>query len=172
MRLALVTDGEQRAALATVRSLGRAGWQVIVTSRTGRSLAGASRHAAQDVAVPDPLTDPDGHRSAVAALVQREGVGVIIPITEPASLTLLADPAALAPAVVASADLPRFQRLADKAEVLRVASELGIAVPGQVVPSSSASSAGVRLVIVCASPDYHYMSKCALCSPRQRRYAS
>ena len=94
MRHALVTDGEQRAALATVRSLGRAGWQVVVTSRTGRSLAGASRHAAQDVAVPDPLTDPDGHRAAVAAVVLREGVRVVVPVTEPASLTLLADPAA------------------------------------------------------------------------------
>jgi hypothetical protein len=32
----LVTDGEQRAALAIVRSLGRAGHRVHVTSRAGR----------------------------------------------------------------------------------------------------------------------------------------
>ena len=45
MSAVLVTDGEQRAALAIVRSLGRAGHDVYVCSSRHRSLAGASRYA-------------------------------------------------------------------------------------------------------------------------------
>src|SRR5690606_18283425 len=54
----LITDGEQRAALAIVRSLGRAGYRPFVCSTRGGTLAGASRYSASEAAVPDPLREP------------------------------------------------------------------------------------------------------------------
>lgn len=49
-----VTDGEQRATLAVVRSLGRAGIDVIVGSSRPASLAGSSRYCAGTVRYPSP----------------------------------------------------------------------------------------------------------------------
>ncbi|HVB34925.1 MAG TPA: ATP-grasp domain-containing protein [Patescibacteria group bacterium] len=49
-----VTDGEQRSALAVVRSLGRAGIRVTVGSSRPASLAGSSRYCARTVCYPSP----------------------------------------------------------------------------------------------------------------------
>ncbi len=150
-RTVLVTDGDQRAALATVRSLGRAGWRVVVASPDGRSLAGASRHAASDHAVPDPLSDPTGHRDRVGAIARDAGASLVVPVTEAAALSLLEDPAALAPATIASPDLARFRAISDKAAVLAAAREVGLAVPGQVTlesPLAAVTLAGLAFPLV------------------------
>src|SRR4029079_13886730 len=86
---AVVTDGEQRAGLAVVRSLGRAGYAPIVLSRDPRSIAGTSRYAAASVQVPDPLKRSAEFRDAVAGIVQRFGAKVVVPVTEPSSFALL-----------------------------------------------------------------------------------
>ncbi|HEU4649500.1 MAG TPA: hypothetical protein VFS33_10610, partial [Gemmatimonadales bacterium] len=96
----LVTDGEQRAALAVVRSLGRAGLRPVVCSTSGRSLAGRSRYAAVEVAVPDPLREPGNFADAVAQVARREQVALVLPIAEPAMLALLAARDTLLPARV------------------------------------------------------------------------
>jgi len=150
-RTVLVTDGDQRAALATVRSLGRAGWRVLVASPDGRSVAGVSRFAASDHAVPDPLSDPAGYRDRVGAILRRAGAALVVPVTEAAALALLEDPAALAPATIASPDLERFRRVADKAAVLEAAREVGIAVPEQVTlesPRVAVALAGLAFPLV------------------------
>ena len=67
--LVLVTDGEQRASLAVVRSLGRAGYRVVVCSTHGRSLAGASRYALREYAVPDVLAEPESWAVTVGSSV-------------------------------------------------------------------------------------------------------
>jgi predicted ATP-grasp superfamily ATP-dependent carboligase len=133
----LITCGEQRAALACVRSLGRAGHEIWVVSSHGRSLAGASRYARREIACGDPLRDPGGYRAAVARLVGEAGVEVVIPVTEPALLALLAAPDALAPARIPFPDLATFERVSDKAAVMAEAHEVGIAVPRQVVLASA-----------------------------------
>jgi predicted ATP-grasp superfamily ATP-dependent carboligase len=150
-RTVVVTDGDQRAALATVRSLGRAGWRVVVASPDGRSVAGASRFAASDHAVPDPLSDPAGYRERVGAIVRRADASLVVPVTEAAALALLEDPAALAPATIASPDLERFRRVADKAAVLEAAREVGIAAPEQVTlesPRAAVALAGMAFPLV------------------------
>jgi predicted ATP-grasp superfamily ATP-dependent carboligase len=131
-RTVVITDGEQRAALAVVRSLGRAGYRCVVCSSSGRSLAGASRFAAGDRAVPPALAEPAAFASSVIALVRTEAAALVIPISEAAMLALLPEQSALAPAVVPFPDAEAFRRLSDKAELLRVAPEVGLAVPRQV----------------------------------------
>lgn len=132
-RRVLVTDGEQRAALALVRSLGRAGCGVHVCSPRPRSLAGASRFARTETRVPDALTDPEGYAAAVRALVERVGAEVLLPVAEPSLLALL-PPGRLSPGVL----LPfpseaAFRAVSDKRRVLEAAAEAGIAVPAQTV---------------------------------------
>ena len=129
----LVTDADQRAALAVVRSLGRAGHRVIVGGARRRSLAGASRYCAGHVILPDPLAEPEQFAREVIAATAREGVNALVPVTESALLAILAHRSRLGDCLVPFADLATFQRVSDKAEVLRVAAGEGIAIPAQAV---------------------------------------
>src|SRR5687767_12185936 len=88
-RSVLVTDGEQRAALAIVRSLGRAGHRVHVVSNRARSLAGGSRFAASESLVSDPLSNPDAFAGEIEAILRRAECAALIPVTEAALLSLL-----------------------------------------------------------------------------------
>lgn len=126
-----MTDGEQRAALAVVRSLGRAGHECEVASPRRRSLAGASRYAAASHAVPDPLRAPAAFASAVESLVRQRAVGMVIPIADPSLFSLLAVRERLAPAVLPFPDLDVVRGVADKAGVTRLCAEVEIAVPRQ-----------------------------------------
>jgi predicted ATP-grasp superfamily ATP-dependent carboligase len=129
----LVTDADQRAALAVVRSLGRAGHTVIVGGPRLRSLAGASRYCSARIVLPDPLGEPERFANEVIAAIAREKIRALIPITESSLLALLPRRSQLGECVVPFADLATFQRVSDKAEVLRVAASEGIAIPAQTV---------------------------------------
>ena len=127
----LVTDGEQRAALAVVRSLGRAGHRVFVCSRRARSLAGASRYATAEACVPDPLSEADRFVDAVARLVGRWRIDQLLPITD-ASLSALLPARGRMPEVrVPFADLEAYRGVSDKALLLDEAAKVGIAIPIQ-----------------------------------------
>lgn len=139
----LVTDGEQRAALAIVRALGATGRKVYVCAVRTPSLAGASRHAHGTAAVSDPLRDPTAFQNDVAALVRRWSVSVLLPVSE-ASLLALLDPQTRAhiPALLPFANLESFRRVSDKALVTSVASRFGIAAPQQRVLHAPADRGG------------------------------
>ena len=123
----LVTDGEQRAALAAVRALASAGHRVTVTSARGASLAGASRYAAGDIAVPFPgssLAD------TVAALVERLGIDLVLPIADATLLAVLPHRNAIR-AVIPFASEETVRAIGNKQDVARAATTVGIAVPEQ-----------------------------------------
>lgn len=125
-----MTDGEQRSALAVVRSLGRRGHQVHVASHEKRPLAGASRYAACTWQVPDPLVDAPGFVAAIDELVTRLAPGMILPITEAALRALLPERDRW-PGVIPWPGAESFAAISDKATVLRAAATLGIAKPKQ-----------------------------------------
>lgn len=138
----LVTDGEQRATLAVVRSLGRSGRTVHVASTGGRSLAGASRYAAGDHAVGSPGAAPDRFVDAVAALAVRHGVRWVVPITDAAMLALTRRPEQLSPASVPFPPYEVVTAVGDKRAVLERAERLGLRVPDQVVLADAAAPIG------------------------------
>jgi predicted ATP-grasp superfamily ATP-dependent carboligase len=138
----LVTDGDERAALAVTRSLGKAGHQVHVLSSSGRSLAGASRHAASEHTVPDPLRDPLGCVDAVAAQARQLSAEILIPVTEASLLAILPGRAA-SPSLIPFPEIDTFRRASDKAEVARAAGGVGIRVPNQVVVPEPGWSGGL-----------------------------
>lgn len=129
----LITDGDQRAALAAVRSLGRAGYRVIVTSPRRRSLAGGSRYAAAEFTVPDALAAADDFVAAIRDIIAKEQVDTLLPIAEPALLALLPVANSLKALGVRLpfADADAFHRICDKAEVANAAEQVGIRVPRQ-----------------------------------------
>jgi predicted ATP-grasp superfamily ATP-dependent carboligase len=132
-RTVIVTDGEQRAALAVVRSLGAAGYRCVVAASSRASIAGVSRFCARSVTVPDALARPEEFAEAIATLAADERASLVLPIAEQSMLAILPIRSRLLPAVVPFPDLPAFRALSDKQKVLEEASKLGIAVPAQVV---------------------------------------
>lgn len=85
----LLTDGEARAALATTRSLGRAGYDVHVSSDSGRSLAGASRWCDTEHAVGSAEIDASSWARKIEALAIEIDAHVL-PMTEVAIGSLFA----------------------------------------------------------------------------------
>ena len=128
-RAILVTDGEQRAALAVVRALGRAGFVVHVAAARPRSLAGGSRSVTREWRVPDPLSSPDGFVSEVRRIIEQTGSTALIPVTEAALLALL--PESFPGVLVPFPDLETFRRISDKALVMEAGRKVGIATPAQ-----------------------------------------
>lgn len=143
-RRVLVTDGEERAALAVVRSLGRAGHRVHVCSPRARSLAGASRWCAGADRVPPPLREPDAYAAAVRDICARESADVLIPISEASALALL--PADTRPrgVVIPFPALDVFRAACDKQGMAAAAAQAGIAVPRQLVVARPEDRAGLR----------------------------
>lgn len=132
MSRVIVTDGEQRAALATVRSLGRAGYQVSVCSSTRKSLAGASRFVEDQHLTPNPLHDPAGFLEATSALCADLKVQVLLPITDAALEAILPARSRFPATRIPFAEVGTYRRASDKAELMLRARELGIPTPKEI----------------------------------------
>lgn len=133
----LITDGEERAALAITRSLGRAGYRVCICSSRAHSLAGSSRYARERARVPEPLAEPERYLDALVELVGRWGVDTLIPVTEPALLAILGARDHFPRVDIPFAGYESFRSISDKREVLARAERVGIAVPRQWVLGSA-----------------------------------
>jgi predicted ATP-grasp superfamily ATP-dependent carboligase len=131
LRTVIVTDGEQRAALAVVRSLGASGHRCVVTSSSRATIAGGSRFVARTVTVPNALERPTDFADAIVALAAAERAAMVLPIAEQSMLAILPVRARLSPAIVPFPDLDAFSALTDKERLLEEASKLGIAIPAQ-----------------------------------------
>ena len=145
MKTVLVTDAEQRSALAVVRSLGAAGYRVEVCSRVGGPLAGASRHCRSEHRVPDPGEDAHGFVEAVRRLVAERRVDLLVPMTDVSSTLLI--PALQDTVRIPSSPARDWAEITDKRRLLEVADSIGIPVPRQVViesPEASLDSGPVR----------------------------
>lgn len=127
----VVTDGDERAALALTRALGADGWRVIVTAPGGRSLAGSSRFAARNVAVPDPLLAPADFVESIARICADECADLLLPVSEGSLLAVTDAPSRLGDVRVPWPSGPIIRRVLDKAAVLACAESVGIAVPAQ-----------------------------------------
>lgn len=144
-RTVIVTDGEQRAALAVVRSLGADGWRCIVTSSSPGSIAGGSRFVARAAPVPDALRHPAEFAAAIVSLAVAEKAAVVLPIAEQSLLSLLPVRELLSPAIVPFPDLQSFSALTDKERLLEEAAKLGIAVPAQQILRDVAALSSIDL---------------------------
>ena len=126
----LVTDGGQRSALAATRSLGRAGFQVIVGETTKRCLAAVSRYCAGSVTYPSPYDDETRFLEALLEGVARERIDVIVPTTDLTSAILSAHKHRFEPrTTVAVVDSNRFWAASDKIQLHHLAESLNVPTP-------------------------------------------
>lgn len=132
MAVILITDGEQRAALATVRSLGRAGHEVYVCASRRHTISSASRFSSGSFQVPDPLRDEEGFVVGVLAAATGVAADIVLPITDQATLAVLRHHDRFTGFLIPMADLAAFERASDKAAVAEAAAAVGIDVPLQV----------------------------------------
>lgn len=140
----IITDGEQRATLAVVRSLGTK-YRCVVVASAAASLAGGSRYCSKSFVVPDALARPDEFVKAIIALVTTEKADVVLPISEASLLAILPAKSQLLPAVVPFPDFATFDALTDKRRLLDEASRLGIAIPAQQVISQRSALGSIRV---------------------------
>ncbi|MCI0353853.1 MAG: ATP-grasp domain-containing protein [Acidobacteria bacterium] len=125
-----VTDGNQRATLAVVRALGRAGIPVIVGETTERSLASSSRYCSGSAAYPSPSAEEDLFRQFLQREMATGRYRMLLPMTDVTTRLAVEAHAAFPPEV--RLPLPTAQQVElaqDKGSVLDLAQRLGIACP-------------------------------------------
>lgn len=136
----MVTDAEERAALAVVRSLGSAGHRVVCCSSRPPAIAAHSRHCSRHYEVPAAAEFPDRFTSAVTKIVADEGVDVLLPLTDVSMDLLLSERDGMEDARIPFASRDVYRAISDKAKVVEKARELGMKVPaGGIVTGSDAA---------------------------------
>lgn len=141
MATVLVTDGQQRKALATVRSLHRAGYRVHVAEDMALATALFSRYAVARAVYPSPGDRPEAFAAWLDGYVRRQGIDVVLPMddaTVAASLQVDLPCRSLLPTAAA------FARFRDKAQTLELAGRIGIPAPRwAIAPEEPARAAQV-----------------------------
>ncbi len=126
----LVTDGDERAALAVTRALGLHHVDVIVGCETERSLAGTSKYCTRSFAYPSPYTSPSSYVECLLDTVRSERVEAVFPISDIAMHVIGPTKAEFEKyTAMPVPDYDMFESISDKYGLMRQAMALGIPVP-------------------------------------------
>lgn len=126
----LVLDGNQRAALAAVRSLGSKLLTVAVGETSVNSLAGSSRYCTERISYSDPTLAPRAFMDDILSQIRKLGITFLLPITEATAYVLLKYRQELPDSVTLPfPDSDIVERVANKNELFRLALQRGIPVP-------------------------------------------
>ncbi|HEV3304906.1 MAG TPA: ATP-grasp domain-containing protein [Candidatus Sulfotelmatobacter sp.] len=131
----LVLDGNQNQAVASVRSLARAGHTVFAGEAASWSKAGWSRSSSGMFRYPSPQGPVDAFVQSIATFVRERPGTLVLPMTEATTLPLSThrDFLISAGARLILPDHSDLLRAFDKNETTRLAASLGVAVPKTVV---------------------------------------
>jgi predicted ATP-grasp superfamily ATP-dependent carboligase len=126
----LVTDGDERPALAITRALGRRGVTVLVGDERPACLAASSRYAAGQVVYPSPYRAPQAFQRFLAELVAHAKVDAVMPVCDvTTTLTCAMQDRLRRHTALAVPPLFAFDRMTDKSAALRAAAACGIPIP-------------------------------------------
>ena len=126
----LITDGNERSALATTRSLGRRGIQVVVGASEGRCLAGVSRYCWRSFTYPSPYTHPNEYVSRLLEVIRECEISVFFPMSDLALHLVAQQFSEFDPLVrIPIPGLEIIHTLTDKCYLMRLAETLGIPIP-------------------------------------------
>jgi predicted ATP-grasp superfamily ATP-dependent carboligase len=126
----LVTDGEQRPALAIVRSLARQGMCVLAGSEREVSLASSSRGCSGGVTYPSPYSAPEAFSAWLQAFVARARIDVVLPVTDVTTHLVSRDAKALRTlAALPVPELAAFDFVSDKGRLVEWAARCGVRTP-------------------------------------------
>jgi predicted ATP-grasp superfamily ATP-dependent carboligase/protein-tyrosine-phosphatase len=126
----LVTDGNERAALAVTRSLGRRGIPVYVGAETSRSLAGTSRYCRGSFVYPSPWQAPDEYVGCLIEQARMHDASVVFPVTDLAvELLGEAQLRGCTTFILPIPSLERYHSLSNKYRLMQWAQKEGIPIP-------------------------------------------
>jgi predicted ATP-grasp superfamily ATP-dependent carboligase len=134
----LVLDGNQNQAVASVRSLARAGYTVFAGEAASWSKAGWSRACPAIFRYPPPQGNVAAFVAAIVDFVRDNPGTLLLPMTEATTLPLSANRDSLisAGAQLVLPDHADLLRAFDKDETTRLAASLGVSIPKTVVVKS------------------------------------
>jgi protein-tyrosine-phosphatase/predicted ATP-grasp superfamily ATP-dependent carboligase len=126
----LITDGNERAALAATRALGRHGIPVYVGADSSASLAGRSRSCTMAFQYPSPWKSPREYAACILETARRTNAAVLLPMTDVA-VELLGEHARELEGVVSVPipSLAQYRQLSNKYELTAWAMRNGLPVP-------------------------------------------
>jgi predicted ATP-grasp superfamily ATP-dependent carboligase len=126
----LITDGENRSALAVTRSLGRKGCRVVVTGRGFPNLSASSKFCRKAYRVLDPLQNHREYAESIIEVVKKEKIDIIFPITEPSIYLLNHSREKLPPNVIlACSDTDKMAAVSNKIALFQLAEKLHVPIP-------------------------------------------
>jgi predicted ATP-grasp superfamily ATP-dependent carboligase len=127
----LVLDGNQNQAVASVRSLARAGHTVFVGESSSWSKAGWSRACAGQLQYVSPRQSSEAFVENLAAFLRQHRGTLLLPMTEATTFPVSAnrDSLTAAGARLVLPDHADLLRAFDKNETMRLAASLGVVVP-------------------------------------------
>ncbi len=126
----LVTDGNERAALAVTRALGREGIEVIVGAETQRSLASASRYCRESFSYPSPYQDPRGFVNALLDVVRKQRVDALFPVSDIAMHVIGPEKTRFAGYThIPTPDAETYSEISDKYRLMQQAVAQGVSIP-------------------------------------------
>jgi predicted ATP-grasp superfamily ATP-dependent carboligase len=126
----LITDGNERAALAVTRALGGEQVEVIVGAESQRSLAGSSRYCRQSISYPSPYQEPERFIATLMEAVRTHRVDALIPLSDIAMHVLGPEKAQFEKYTHFPAPSPQaFQEISDKYRLMQQAITEGVAIP-------------------------------------------
>lgn len=145
----LVLDGNENQAVASVRSLRRAGHEVAVGAPTSWSKAGWSRACSASFQYPAPQQDAEAFLACIAAEAARVPGTLVLPMTERTTLPLSAERARIV-AAGGRLVLPAHELVLtafDKEQTTELAKSLGLATPRTfVLEAASQVTAAIEAV--------------------------
>ncbi|MBJ6801429.1 carboxylate--amine ligase [Geomonas propionica] len=129
----LVTDGENRAALAVTRSLGRLGHAVYVCGRSSGNLSAASKFCHKALCTPSPLYGLTSYCNEILDIITNNNIEVVFPITEESTYSINNVRSLLgANVIIASPMNSQIEAIRNKYELYKMADRLGIDIPSTV----------------------------------------
>lgn len=139
----IVTDGNERSALAVTRSLGRRGIPVFVGAETSTSLAGVSRYCRESFVSPSPWASPDEFRACLHERAKRWGARVVFPMTDLAVEILGEFEQRPGEAIVLPIpSLDQYRALSNKYQLMESAKRQGVPIPDTIfVPDGDVEKA-------------------------------
>ena len=146
----LVTDGENRSALAVTRSLGRTGCNVFVTGREPGNVSGCSKFCLKAFTAPDPLSEGEKYAEAIIAIVIGKEIDVVFPMTEQSVYSLnKARKQIEKHAILACAPPEKMDAVSNKYRLFQLAERLGVAIPETIYVTNTEDFLGKRNQISC-----------------------
>ena len=126
----LVTDGDERAALAVTRALGCEAIEVIVGAEARRSLASASRYCSESFSYPSPFQDPEGFIDTLLHVVRTRHVDAVFPVSDIAMHVIGPEKSRFEKFThIPTPDAETFSEISDKYRLMQQAVSQGVSIP-------------------------------------------